>query len=323
MTGSVSVLKVALFGTASRFTMEALLQLALPGLVGAIVLAQPRRGKSDALMRFKVLRRMSPLEVVARERGIPVITANVANESVVAERLRSIRPDLICVASFPWRISQEISTLAGLGAINVHPSLLPRHRGPLPLFWTYHADDRAAGVTVHHTSENFDAGDIILQESFPLPRAYPVAKLDGDVALRGARLMTSAVEALRRGQAARIAQDESAATYAPRVHPGTPMVRFDEWDVERVWHFLAALSSRYREPLTDKDGLSVPYQGVGGFERSRAGVPGTVEKLDCGWKLNCRSGVILLTKDESRSSVARAEPADLAPKRACNESTRS
>jgi methionyl-tRNA formyltransferase len=296
MTTPAPTLKLALFGTPSRFTTQALRHLALPAFHVTVVLAQPERSLGDRLMKLAGLRPISALERAARERQIPVIAATASNESAIAERLRSLRPDLICVATFPRRIPKETTKLAALGAINLHPSLLPRHRGPLPLFWTYHADDRVAGVTVHHTSENFDAGDIILQESFPLPRAYPVAKLDEDVAVRGARLLQSAVTALARGQATRIAQDESAATFAPRVPLGTPMVRFDAWDVERVWHFLAALCPQYREPLMDEDGRSVPYGNVTGFEGGSCGAPGSIETFDRGWKLNCRGGVVLLTK---------------------------
>jgi methionyl-tRNA formyltransferase len=295
MSGPAPALRVALFGTPSRFTTEVLQQLTAPGLVAAVVLAQRPSGVRGALMRFAGLR-ISRVEQTAQERGIPVITATASNDSTVAERLHSIRPDLICIASFPRHIPLKITNLACLGAINVHPSLLPRHRGPLPLFWTYHADDRATGITVHHISEKLDAGDIILQESFPLTRAYPITKLDEDVALRGARVLQSAVETLARGQAVRIAQNESAATYAPRVRPGTPMVGFDTWDVERVWHFLAALSPRYREPLTDINGLPVPYHGVAGFERSHCGAPGSVETFHGNWKLNCRGGVVFLTR---------------------------
>src|SRR5207248_6360037 len=137
-----------------------------------------RRGLRDSLLRAAGMRRIAQLERAARELGIPIIWSTGCNDAAVAERLCSAKPDLICVAIFPRLIPHEIIALAPLGAINLHPSLLPRHRGPLPLFWTYHADDRAAGVTIHHVSQVFDAGDIILQESFPLPRAYPVAKLD-------------------------------------------------------------------------------------------------------------------------------------------------
>jgi methionyl-tRNA formyltransferase len=286
-----------LFGTGSHFSLLALQELAAHRLVVALVLAKPnRRGLRDSLLRIAGMRPMSPLECAAREQKIPIISATGSNESAVAEHLYTARPDLICVAFFPRLIPCEITALAPLGAINLHPSLLPRHRGPLPLFWTYYADDRVAGVTVHHVSQVFDAGDIIVQESLPLPRAYPAAKLDTDVARRGAYLLRSAAEALACGQAPRVVQDERAATYAPRVLSGAPMVCFDEWDVERVWHFLAGLSPRFREPLIDNEGRPVLYQSVTGFEHGSSGAPGSVETIDDGWKLHCRGGVVLLSK---------------------------
>lgn len=295
MSMPAPALKIALFATASRFSLLALQELAAQRLVVAVVLPQPRRRwLRDSLLRITGLGRMSPLERVARERKIPIIFATDSNESAVAERLHSARPELICMATFPWRISLEITAMAPLGAINVHPSLLPRHRGPLPLFWTYHADDRTTGVTVHHVSQVFDAGDIIRQESFALPRAYPVARLDEDVARRGASLLRSTVETLAFGRAPRFAQDERAATNAPWVRLGTPMVNFNEWDVERVWHFLAGLCPRFREPLSDEAGLPALYQAVTGFERTPSGTPGNIETIDNGWRLHCRGGVVLL-----------------------------
>src|SRR5215831_11890051 len=199
-------MKIVLFGTSTRYSLLAFEELATHELVVAVVLSGPsRRGLRD-LLRCRRLK--SPLESAAHARMIPVIRLTDANEPAVGERLCSLQPDLICIATFPRLIPPEIIAMAPLGAINVHPSLLPRHRGPLPLFWTYNADDRASGVTVHHLDGSFDSGDIILQEAFPLPRAYPVAKLDGDVAHRGASLLRAAVEALAGGRAARTAQDE-------------------------------------------------------------------------------------------------------------------
>jgi methionyl-tRNA formyltransferase len=292
MGADAQAMKIVLFGTWSRLSLLAFEALATHGLVVAVVLSGPRRrGLRDLLPLF---RPRSPLESAARARMIPVIRLTAANEPAVAERLCSLRPDLICIATFRRLLSREITALAPLGAINLHPSLLPRYRGPLPLFWTYYADDRMSGVTVHHASQVFDAGDIILQESFPLPRAYPATKLIEDVGQRGAALLRSAVQALACGQAPRVVQDERAATVAPLVRPGVPMVRFDEWDVERVWHFLAGLSPRFREPLTDGEGRPVLYRRVIGFERRRSKVLGSVEPIAGGWNLHCRGGVVLL-----------------------------
>jgi len=290
-------MKIVLFGTSTRYSLLAFEELATHELVVAVVLSGPsRRGLRD-LLRCRRLK--SPLESAAHARMIPVIRLTDANEPAVGDRLCSLRPDLICIATFPRLIPPKIIALAPLGAINVHPSLLPRHRGPLPLFWTYHADDRMSGVTVHHASQVFDAGDIILQESFPLPRAYPATMLNADVGRRGAVLLRYAVRALASGPASRVVQDERAATLAPRVRPGVPMVRFDEWDVERVWHFLAALTPRFCEHLIDNEGRPVLYQTVTGFERCWSSRPGTVEPIANGWRLHCRSGVVLLGRHDS------------------------
>jgi methionyl-tRNA formyltransferase len=306
MSAPAPPLQIALFAAASRLATRALQELlAAHWRVVAMAMSRPKlRGWRDLLRALPRPRRLSPIERYARELRIPIIPMTGDNWANVAESLRCLRPDLICIATFPRLIPPEITSLAPLGCINLHPSLLPRHRGPLPMFWTYHADDRLTGVTVHHASQTFDAGDIILQQSFPLPRAYPHAALNEDVAQRGAALLRSAADALARGRAPRVAQDESAATYAPRVSVGASMVRFDAWDVERVWHFLAALSPRFREPLTDSSGRAVLYQAVAGFERGAGHAPpGSVEAVGAGWRLHCHGGVVLL---DGRDKPSRA-----------------
>jgi methionyl-tRNA formyltransferase len=292
----MSKLRIAFFGSPSRLSLRAFEELAAHHEVIALVLARSR-GLSlrRALHRFPGLHAHSEVEEAAHRRRIPVLLLDCRLPGRVAERLRRLRPDLIAIAIFPALVPPEIVDLARLGAINLHPSLLPRHRGPLPLLWTYHADDREAGLTVHHASERFDAGDIILQKVLPLPRGYPVTRLDADVAQHGAALLGTAVEKLALGRAARIAQDELAATYAPRIRHGTAMVNFGEWDVERIWHFLSGLCPRFREPLSDHRGRAVLYQSVAGFERRPpSAAPGTLEAIEHGWKLNCRGGIVLL-----------------------------
>jgi hypothetical protein len=74
------------------------------------------------------------------------------------------------------------------------------------------------------------------------------------------------------------------------------MVDFEHWDVERVWHFLAALCPGFREPLRDPDGNPVSYNRVIGFERGPASAAGTVEMVDAGWRLSCNGGTVLLGK---------------------------
>jgi methionyl-tRNA formyltransferase len=286
---------IAFFGMPSQFSAFALERLATRWNVVAMVL--PKSGG----LRQTVLRGIgwqppSAIERLARKHGIPIAPWLAGDEDRASELLRRTRPDLVCVASFPKLVPSNVIADTPMGAINVHPSLLPRHRGPLPLFWTYHGDDRVAGVTVHHLTERFDAGDIVMQYSFPLPRGYPVKQLDDDVAAHGASLLEAAVEVLATGNAPRMVQDEQAATLAPRIQRGSPMVNFGEWDVERVWHFLAGLCPGFREPLRDRDGTPVIYNQVLGFERGPTVTSGMVEAAEGGWRLGCRGGTVLLRR---------------------------
>ena len=286
-------LRIAFFGTDSRFSLSAFNALAAQQQIVATILPRAA-GLRASLVGLAGLRKPSALERAAHALRIPTLRPRPERRDATAEHLRALRPDLICIALFPRLIPGQLIDVAPLGAINLHPSLLPRHRGPLPLFWTYHANDPVAGVTVHRATQHFDAGDIVLQQNIPLPRGYPVAELDADVARHGAALIASAATMIGRGEAPARAQDEGAATYAPRIKPGAAMVDFEQWDVERVWHFLAGLCPRFREPLTDRGGRRVPYQQVAGFERGAAGTPGSVDVVDRGWKLYCHDGTVLL-----------------------------
>lgn len=288
-------LRVVLFGAPCGYAEQALRRVAQShDVVAAVVPGTPPSALREALRGF-TRGNGGGYERAARGLGAQLLHAGASGAGEIEERLRSLRPDLICIALYPRRVGAEIAALAPLGAINSHPSLLPRHRGPLPLFWTYHADDREAGVTVHRATERLDAGEILMQEGFALARGYPVSRLDQDVAARAAELLGMAADALARGTAVGHAQDEAAATRAPLIRAGEPMVRFDEWDVERVWHFLAALCPPYREPLVDEAGRGATYSRVVGYRRGAAGGPaGRVERTSDGLLVHCRGGVVEL-----------------------------
>jgi len=294
-------MRIAFLGMDGPLSIEALRAVARREEVvaiarPAIATGQPTlRGRIGRTARALGLRRGSPLAGVGREIGTRVTTLGHRSDPALASLLRASRPDLLCVASFPWLLAPETYSLARLGAINVHAALLPRHRGPLPLFWIYHADDRETGVTVHWMSEQADAGDIMFQSSFPLPRALPVEDLNRRNAAVAGPLLGRALEAIAAGDPPRVAQDESRATAAPFVRAGTPMVAFDSWGAERTWHFLAGLYPRFIEPLRDDRGDALVYRGVHGFSiESHCRVPGTVERAGKGARLFCRDGFVQL-----------------------------
>ncbi|HLY63024.1 MAG TPA: formyltransferase family protein [Terriglobia bacterium] len=241
------------------------------------------------------LRKPDPIAQWARARGIQILQAWAGNDPEIESQLKRLRPDLICIATFPMLLSRNLFAIPEYGALNLHPSLLPRHRGPAPLFWIYYHDDRQTGVTVHRVNEKADAGDILCQDSFDLARGFNVDLLHRINAERGASLLTRAVCAVESENPRGLPQNESLATPAPRIKPGAPMVNFEMWDVERVWHFLAGLCPKFREPLRDQAGKQVKYEKVLGYERSVHHLsPGHLERSTEGWRLFCSGGLIRL-----------------------------
>ncbi|MGE0352606.1 MAG: methionyl-tRNA formyltransferase [Gemmatimonadales bacterium] len=296
------MLQVAFFGSDSVLSLRAVEAVAAEHRVVGVVQAarrfpQPAIGPVlrtlwQAQRHF--LGRM-PLAAWAREGGIPHRFALDRNDPAVAAQLTSWQADIICVVTYRWILPAALFEVPRLGGVNLHPSLLPRHRGPWPVFWTYYHDDREAGLTVHRAVERADAGPVLLQQALPLPRGRPVADLYGEFADRAGPLLVRALNALETGTARPAEQDEGRATRAPRVPAGQSVVPFQEWDVERVWHFIGGLASHYREPLRDARGRPVRYREAAGYERgTHDRVPGTVERADGGWRLHALGGTVQL-----------------------------
>jgi methionyl-tRNA formyltransferase len=86
----------------------------------------------------------------------------------IAPLLASLEPDLVLCMGFPWKIPADALAVPRLGWLNGHPSLLPRHRGPVPIAWAIRNGDGEVGVTFHRMDAELDTGPILAQSSYPL-----------------------------------------------------------------------------------------------------------------------------------------------------------
>ncbi len=96
-----------------------------------------------------------------------------ARRSTIAPLLASVQPDLVVCMGFPWRVPPDALAVPRLGWLNGHPSLLPRHRGPLPVAWAIRSGDEETGITFHLMDAELDAGPILSQRAFPLGELEP------------------------------------------------------------------------------------------------------------------------------------------------------
>jgi len=175
--------------------------------------------------------KLEPSEVgsVAERYGIPMLKpAKIRTPQFLAE-LQAFAPDVLAVAAYGRILPNPVLEAAHLMPINVHASLLPRHRGAAPIEGAILAGDEKSGVTIMRVIEQMDAGPILLQRSIRLAADETQGSLKTKLAELGA---TALIEALRLFDCERITampQDESLATYTAQVKKEDARIN---WDVD-------------------------------------------------------------------------------------------
>lgn len=156
---------------------------------------------------------------LAAEQGIPVWAPEDVNHPLWIERIREIKPDVLFSFYYRNLLGDEILNLAPQGAFNLHGSLLPKYRGRAPLNWVLVNGESATGVTLHRMIGRADAGDIVAQQSVVIGADDVALTLHRRLCTAASELLGQALPAIREGNIAARAQDESQATYVGRRTP--------------------------------------------------------------------------------------------------------
>ena len=162
-------------------------------------------------------------------------------EAAALRLLTSAKPDLIVSWFWTRKLPALWLRLPPLGAIGVHPSLLPRHRGPNPYFWCIDAGDAQAGVTVHRLEAEYDTGAILAARSLPIGErdAWQLARALDRPSLG---LLRETLAKIARGERVpELPQAQELVTFAPEPTGDALKVDFG-WTTERVLRRIRALS---------------------------------------------------------------------------------
>jgi methionyl-tRNA formyltransferase len=205
-------MKVVFFGSSS-FSLPVLWALAESErhqLVG--VATQPDRPSGRN-------RKIQPgiVHAAARERNLPLIMPEKIGSPEGLESLRQWQPDIIAVASYGQYIPTSVLNLPPKGAVNVHPSLLPKYRGAAPLQWSIANGETESGVTIFQVVKAMDAGAIWLQEHASVHPDESAVDLSERFAALGAKLLLSALDVIEEGAVSPMPQDGAAATHARKI----------------------------------------------------------------------------------------------------------
>ncbi len=190
-------------------------------LVG--VVSQPDRPQGRGLRSAP-----SPVAASALARGVPLLRPAKLRDPEVMPTLQAWAPDVIVVAAYGKILPAAILALPRLAPLNVHASLLPRHRGAAPIAAAILAGDLETGITIMLMSEGMDEGDVLLQTALPIAPDDTTATLTERLAALGGTALSAALGRVRAGGLVATPQDASLATYAPRLTKEAGRVRWDE-----------------------------------------------------------------------------------------------
>ena len=171
---------------------------------------------------------MTPVKHAARELGLKVLQPRSLRGEALAAELRALAADVIVVAAYGKILPPAILNAATHGCLNVHASLLPRHRGAAPVTAALLAGDAETGITIMQMDEGLDTGPILRQHSLPLSGEETTATLTAALAQRGADLLLPTMTEWVEGSLKPQRQDESKATYAPLLQKDDGSVQWDQ-----------------------------------------------------------------------------------------------
>ena len=138
-----------------------------------------------------------PVKAFVAGRGLNVMAAENASAPDVVDKLARLSPDLMIVVDFGQFLKKNLLALPPKGAINVHPSLLPKYRGAAPIQWAIANGDTETGVSVLYVTGKMDAGDLILQDPVAIHDDDTSLTLEPKLAEVGARLLTKSMVVIR------------------------------------------------------------------------------------------------------------------------------
>lgn len=176
-----------------------------------------------------------PLALAAAH-GLPALALRAMGADAVRDTLAALRPELVVVACWPWRIPTTLLALPRLGFLNLHPSPLPELRGPEPLFWALQEGRAHTAVTLHWMDAGLDSGPIAASATLELPADATWAAHEQRAASTGARLLAALLPRLADGETPRRAQGPGGS-YRPA--PGAADFRIAPgWSAERAFRFM-------------------------------------------------------------------------------------
>ena len=201
-----------IFMGSPEFAVPSLEQLVLNRYRVAAVYTQPDRpaGRGRALVP-------PPVKVAALKMGLRVMQPESIRTEAAVAQMAEFKPDVIIVCAYGQILTQALLDIPPLQCVNIHFSLLPRHRGASPVMAAILAGDEFAGVSIQLVRKKLDTGPVLARAEIPVALQDNTGTLTAKLALVGANLLTDALTGWLRGEITPRPQDDSLATYFSQI----------------------------------------------------------------------------------------------------------
>lgn len=191
-----------------------------------------------------------------------------------AQALSALGADVVVVAAFAYLLPPSILAIPPQGCLNVHPSLLPRHRGPSPVAGAILAGDSRTGVSIMLMDEGLDTGPVLSRRSVPLDDCHTTGTLTAALAELGAQLLLPTLEEWIAGGLRPEEQDEAEATYTNRISAREGLIDWSRPAVD-IWRRVRAYTP-WPGCYTMWRGKRLKVQTASPLDLQRKAEPGTV-----------------------------------------------
>lgn len=280
-------IKLVFLGTPG-FAVPSLEALVAGGYPIAAVITQPDRPKGRG-------RNTAPSEVkvAALRHSLPVLEPEKVRDEEFLREFLKLEADMAVLVAFGQILPRAMIEAFKYGIVNVHPSLLPKYRGAAPINWALINGESETGVTTMRIGEGVDSGDILMQEMVRVRADDDCGSLGSRLADIGARLLLETIEGLVEGRITPVAQDHSAATYAPKINKDDTRITWDS-PPQLIVNLVRGLSPSPGAYGIFK-GKQLKIFSAASEPGTPAAAPGTVLDLtDKGLRVAVRDGFVVL-----------------------------
>lgn len=204
--------KIIFFGTAELAcaTLKALARDPAYQILAVVTQPDKARGRDLQLQPTHV-------KAVALELGLPVLQPKRARDPEFIAQIRALAPDLMVVVAYGQILSAELLAIPPHGCLNVHTSILPRHRGAAPIQWAILSGDPETGVTIMQMDVGLDTGPILSIAKTLIHREDTGQSLHDRLAQMGADLLLKTIPPYLNGDLKPQPQPADGATYARKI----------------------------------------------------------------------------------------------------------